>query len=164
MTQNLATATGCAAGATESFVVVPFELVKIKYVLNPSLDPWKVVPKHECRLQDKSSTFAGPMDVVRKVVQQEGLLGQYHGSAQMRASEFTGAVQVCTPAWKQPCGGMHSALFCCHTHSHCHRHFWWNGGYFGCIFQVRSLLPKAEVRHSQIILKQNTRTHSTTFS
>ena len=30
--QSLAVATGCAAGATESFVVVPFELVKIKYV------------------------------------------------------------------------------------------------------------------------------------
>ena len=33
MTQNLAIATGCAAGATESFVVVPFELVKIKCVV-----------------------------------------------------------------------------------------------------------------------------------
>ena len=32
MTQQLAIATGCAAGATESFVVVPFELVKIKCV------------------------------------------------------------------------------------------------------------------------------------
>ena len=32
MTQKLAIATGCAAGATESFVVVPFELVKIKCV------------------------------------------------------------------------------------------------------------------------------------
>ena len=32
MTQNLAIATGCSAGATESFVVVPFELVKIKCV------------------------------------------------------------------------------------------------------------------------------------
>ena len=25
------------------------------------------------------------------------------------------------------------------------RHFWWNGGYFGCIFQARSMLPKADV-------------------
>ena len=32
MTQSLSIATGCSAGATESFVVVPFELVKIKYV------------------------------------------------------------------------------------------------------------------------------------
>lgn len=30
MTQSLSVATGCSAGATESFVVVPFELVKIK--------------------------------------------------------------------------------------------------------------------------------------
>lgn len=26
------------------------------------------------------------------------------------------------------------------------RHVTWNGGYFGCIFQVRALLPKAQVR------------------
>lgn len=32
MTQQLSILTGCSAGATESFVVVPFELVKIKYV------------------------------------------------------------------------------------------------------------------------------------
>ena len=31
MTQGLSIATGCSAGATESFVVVPFELVKIKW-------------------------------------------------------------------------------------------------------------------------------------
>lgn len=30
MTQQLSILTGCSAGATESFVVVPFELVKIK--------------------------------------------------------------------------------------------------------------------------------------
>lgn len=30
MTQNLSILTGCLAGGTESFVVVPFELVKIK--------------------------------------------------------------------------------------------------------------------------------------
>lgn len=28
------------------------------------------------------------------------------------------------------------------------RHVVWNGGYFGCIFQVRALLPKAEVQAS----------------
>jgi solute carrier family 25 (mitochondrial 2-oxodicarboxylate transporter), member 21 len=30
MNQQLSILTGCSAGATESFVVVPFELVKIK--------------------------------------------------------------------------------------------------------------------------------------
>ena len=25
------------------------------------------------------------------------------------------------------------------------RHVWWNGGYFGVIFQIRGILPKAEV-------------------
>ncbi|KAI0742501.1 mitochondrial carrier domain-containing protein [Daedaleopsis nitida] len=97
MNQNLAIATGCAAGATESFVVVPFELVKIK-------------------LQDKSSTFKGPMDVVSKVVKSGGLLGLY--------------------------AGMEATMW---------RHLWWNGGYFGCIFQVRSLLPKPESNKARLL-------------
>jgi hypothetical protein len=60
MTQQLSILTGCSAGATEAFVVVPFELVKI-------------------RLQDKASTYAGPMDVCRTIVRQNGLLGFYQG-------------------------------------------------------------------------------------
>ncbi|OSX56656.1 hypothetical protein POSPLADRAFT_1050557 [Postia placenta MAD-698-R-SB12] len=97
MTQQLSILTGCSAGATESFVVVPFELVKI-------------------RLQDKLSTYAGPMDVVKKVIQKEGVLGLYSG---MEATFW--------------------------------RHFWWNGGYFGCIFQVRGLLPKAESAKARLM-------------
>ncbi|ORY34295.1 organic acid transporter [Naematelia encephala] len=89
-TQLLATLTGCAAGATESVVVTPFELVKI-------------------RLQDKSSTFAGPLDVIRHSLKTSGPLGLYQG--------------------------MESTFW---------RHFWWNGGYFGAIFWVKSLLPKPE--------------------
>ncbi|KAJ3571324.1 hypothetical protein NP233_g3824 [Leucocoprinus birnbaumii] len=62
MTQSLSIITGCSAGATESVVVVPFELVKIK-------------------LQDKrlASQYNGPMDVVRQVIRKEGLLGLYAG-------------------------------------------------------------------------------------
>ncbi|KAF7297072.1 ODC2-mitochondrial 2-oxodicarboxylate carrier [Mycena indigotica] len=90
MTPNLSILTGCSAGATESFVVVPFELVKIK-------------------LQDKTSTFAGPMAVVRHIIATDGLLGLY--------------------------AGMESTFW---------RHVWWNGGYFGCIYQVRATLPKPE--------------------
>ncbi|KAF8761334.1 mitochondrial carrier family [Rhizoctonia solani] len=60
MTQGLSILTGAAAGATESFVVVPFELVKI-------------------RLQDKTSKYAGPMDVVRSILRQHGPLGLYAG-------------------------------------------------------------------------------------
>ena len=30
------------------------------------------------------------------------------------------------------------------------RHFWWNGGYFGAIFQVKALLPKPTVRPGEI--------------
>lgn len=60
MTQGLSILTGCSAGATESIVVVPFELVKI-------------------RLQDKNSTYKGPMDVVGQIIKKEGLLGMYAG-------------------------------------------------------------------------------------
>lgn len=30
------------------------------------------------------------------------------------------------------------------------RHVLWNGGYFGCIFQVRSLMPKAEGKGQEL--------------
>ncbi|KAF8963290.1 mitochondrial carrier domain-containing protein [Flammula alnicola] len=97
MTQSISVLTGCSAGATESFVVVPFELVKIK-------------------LQDKKSTYKGPMDVVKQVVRKDGLLGLYVG--------------------------MESTFW---------RHVFWNGGYFGCIYQVKSLLPKPETPQSELL-------------
>jgi len=97
MTQQLSILTGCSAGATESFVVVPFELVKIK-------------------LQDKKSTYKGPLDVVKQVVRKDGLLGLY--------------------------AGMESTFW---------RHFWWNGGYFGSIYQVKSLLPKPETPQAELL-------------
>ncbi|CAO1632358.1 unnamed protein product [Sympodiomycopsis kandeliae] len=98
MSQGLSVLTGCTAGATESFVVVPFELVKI-------------------RLQDKAQAhlYKGPMDVVSKIVKADGLLGLY--------------------------AGMESTFW---------RHVLWNGGYFGCIFQVKSLLPKANGKGEEL--------------
>lgn len=62
MTQPLSILTGATAGATESFVVVPFELVKI-------------------RLQDKASAgkYSGMLDVIRKTVRNEGILAMYNG-------------------------------------------------------------------------------------
>ncbi|KAG0144234.1 hypothetical protein CROQUDRAFT_672496 [Cronartium quercuum f. sp. fusiforme G11] len=60
MTQNLSLLTGLSAGATESVVVVPFELVKI-------------------RLQDRNSTYKGPLDVVIKIVKTNGVFGLYQG-------------------------------------------------------------------------------------
>ncbi|EKM76839.1 hypothetical protein AGABI1DRAFT_115516 [Agaricus bisporus var. burnettii JB137-S8] len=96
MTQSLSILTGCSAGATESVVVVPFELVKIK-------------------LQDKASTFKGPMDVVKQVIQKQGVLGLY--------------------------AGMESTFW---------RHFWWNGGYFGCIFTVKGMLPKPKTSKDEL--------------
>lgn len=60
--QPLAILTGATAGATEAFVVVPFELVKI-------------------RLQDKASAgkYSGMLDVVKKIAQAEGPLALYNG-------------------------------------------------------------------------------------
>lgn len=99
MNQPLSVLTGASAGATESFVVVPFELVKI-------------------RLQDKASAgkYNGMIDVVMKTVRSEGLLAMYNG--------------------------LESTLW---------RHIIWNAGYFGCIFQVRQLIPKAETKKGQTL-------------
>lgn len=97
--QKLSILTGATAGATESFVVVPFELVKI-------------------RLQDRASAgkYNGPMDCLLKIVRQEGPLALYNG--------------------------LESTMW---------RHILWNAGYFGVIFQVRQLLPKAEDKKRQML-------------
>ena len=60
LTQSLSILSGASAGCCEAFVVVPFELVKI-------------------RLQDVSSSYKGPIDVVRKIIAQEGVLAMYNG-------------------------------------------------------------------------------------
>jgi len=98
MDQKLSILTGATAGATEAFVVVPFELVKI-------------------RLQDRASAgkYNGLVDCVMKIVKAEGPLALYNG--------------------------LESTLW---------RHILWNAGYFGCIFQVREQLPKADGKAQQI--------------
>lgn len=98
MNQSLSILTGATAGATEAFVVVPFELVKI-------------------RLQDRASAgkYSGMVDCVTKIIRQEGPLALYNG--------------------------LESTLW---------RHILWNAGYFGCIFQVRTLLPKADNNTTQV--------------
>lgn len=60
MNQPLAILTGATAGATESFVVVPFELIKI-------------------RLQDKTTKFNGMVDVTAHIVKNHGVFGLYKG-------------------------------------------------------------------------------------
>lgn len=95
LTQSLSILSGASAGCCEAFVVVPFELVKI-------------------RLQDVSSKYNGPVDVVKRIIAQEGVLAMYNG--------------------------LESTLW---------RHGVWNAGYFGIIFQVRSLLPQAQSKSQQ---------------
>jgi len=98
MNQSLSILTGATAGATESFVVVPFELVKI-------------------RLQDRAQAgkYTGMIDCVTKTVKAEGPLALYNG--------------------------LESTMW---------RHVVWNAGYFGCIFQVRALLPKTDSKQTQM--------------
>ncbi|MCJ1461688.1 hypothetical protein MMC07_000286 [Pseudocyphellaria aurata] len=98
MNQQLSILTGASAGATEAFVVVPFELVKI-------------------RMQDRASAgkYNGMIDCVVKTVKAEGPLALYNG--------------------------LESTLW---------RHILWNAGYFGCIFQVRALLPEAQDQSQKI--------------
>ena len=98
MNQQLSILTGASAGATEAFVVVPFELIKI-------------------RLQDRASAgkYTGMIDCVVKTVKVEGPLALYNG--------------------------LESTLW---------RHILWNAGYFGCIFQVRALIPEAHDKGTQM--------------
>ena len=98
MNQPLSILTGASAGATESFVVVPFELIKI-------------------RLQDKASAgkYTGALDCLRKTVKAEGPMALYNG--------------------------LESTMW---------RHVTWNAGYFGCIFQVRQLLPEARDKTARL--------------
>ncbi|CAG8958694.1 hypothetical protein HYFRA_00011536 [Hymenoscyphus fraxineus] len=62
MNQSLSVLTGASAGGLETFVVVPFELVKI-------------------RLQDKSSAskYSSTFDALKKIVKAEGVLALYNG-------------------------------------------------------------------------------------
>ncbi|KAI5968243.1 hypothetical protein CANMA_002459 [Candida margitis] len=109
MTQPLAILTGATAGATESFVVVPFELVKI-------------------RLQDRTTKFNGMGEVVKDIVQKNGVLGLYKG--------------------------LESTMW---------RHIWWNAGYFGCIHQVKSLMPKPKDNKQKILFDLTSGTIGGTF-
>ena len=56
MNQTLSTLTGCSAGATESFVVVPFELVKIKWVTKL------------CLLESTRALISAPLDYRIRIV------------------------------------------------------------------------------------------------
>ncbi|RKF72548.1 Mitochondrial 2-oxodicarboxylate carrier 2 [Golovinomyces cichoracearum] len=97
--QPLSVLAGATAGASEAFVVVPFELIKI-------------------RMQDKASArkYTSVTDCLIKTVKIEGVLSLYNG--------------------------LESTLW---------RHILWNSGYFGCIYQVRELLPKTELKGRQVL-------------
>lgn len=81
MTQGLSILTGCSAGATEAVVVVPFESVPSRSLprVTEGLSCLSYCRLVKIRLQDKSSSYAGPLDVIKKIVQQEGVFGMYQG-------------------------------------------------------------------------------------
>lgn len=99
MTQKLSIATGVSAGVTEAFVVVSFELVKI-------------------RMQDRANAgkYLNTMDCVKKIFKQEGPLAFFKG--------------------------LESTIW---------RHAAWNGGYFGVIHGVKSMLPTAQNSRDQTL-------------
>nr|POE49368.1 putative mitochondrial 2-oxodicarboxylate carrier [Quercus suber] len=103
MNQSLSILTGATAGATEAFVVVPFELVKI-------------------RLQDRAQAakYNGMLDAVAKIVSQEGIWTLYQG--------------------------LESTMW---------RHMLWNAGYFGCIFQVRAMLPANPTKDKSVQMRND---------
>ncbi|CCK72235.1 mitochondrial 2-oxodicarboxylate carrier KNAG_0J01540 [Huiozyma naganishii CBS 8797] len=58
--QAISILAGASAGITEAFVIVPFELVKV-------------------RCQDAAAKVNGPMEVLKAIVKKDGVLGLYNG-------------------------------------------------------------------------------------
>ncbi|CCF59668.1 hypothetical protein KAFR_0H02590 [Kazachstania africana CBS 2517] len=58
--QYICVVSGASAGVIEATVIVPFELVKV-------------------RMQDINSKFKSPLDALKRIVKQDGLLGMYGG-------------------------------------------------------------------------------------
>lgn len=79
MTQSISILTGCSAGATEAVVVVPFEWVQASSAHFAQRELKLVFRLVKIRLQDKASTYKGPIDVVKRIVAADGILGMYAG-------------------------------------------------------------------------------------
>ena len=69
--------------------------------------------------------------MLKQVIQKEGLLGLYAG---MESTFWRYII------WSKFSNLMTTFISCCF------RQVYWNGGYFGCIHQVKALLPKPDVR------------------
>jgi solute carrier family 25 2-oxodicarboxylate transporter 21 len=121
MNQSLSILTGASAGATEAFVVVPFELVKIRLQGNSNINI--CAKKTNLTLfEDRAQAhkYNGMLDCVTKIVRNEGVLTLYQG--------------------------LESTMW---------RHILWNAGYFGCIFQVRALLPENPTKDKTIQMRND---------
>lgn len=144
-TQSLALLTGCAAGATESLMVVPFELVKI-------------------RLQDKSQAhlYNGPRDVVRAIVQQSGLLGLYRGlgSTMLRHILWNGGyfatifrVQATLPKAHTQGEGLRNSLLSGMA-----------GGFVGTVLNTPVDVVKTRIQNGDVVKGVRPKYHSTLAS
>lgn len=121
MTQGLSVLTGASAGATESFVVVPLYVES-----TPS------VPR--CRTGTDADTFI-PSELIKIRLQDKVSASKYNGPVDvlLKTVKNEGLLALYT--------GLESTMW---------RHILWNAGYFGCIHQVRQLLPKAETKKGQM--------------
>ncbi|KAH9451381.1 hypothetical protein Pst134EB_018852 [Puccinia striiformis f. sp. tritici] len=120
LTQNLSLLTGMSAGATESIVVVPFELVKI-------------------RLQDRNSSYKGPLDVIMRTVKTHGIFGLYGG---LESTFLAQRGELMFELFSLPLV-MFDRVDCLLS--------WWNGGYFASIFKIRAMMPKADSKSREIL-------------
>jgi hypothetical protein len=57
------------------------------------------------------------------------------------------------PEWNRHSGGAINTVIpakCPRIKLQIYRHVYWNGGYFGCIYTVKSLLPKPETSQAEL--------------
>ncbi len=94
------------------------------------------MPREEGRCSlDVFSTSVVPFELVKIRLQDKASAGKYTGMLDVVAKTVKNEGLL---AMYQ---GLESTLW---------RHILWNAGYFGCIFQVRQMLPKADTRQGQI--------------
>ncbi|KAI9006697.1 mitochondrial carrier domain-containing protein [Phycomyces nitens] len=130
LTQGLAVMTGVSAGITEAFLIVPFELVKI-------------------RMQDKANVSFPFFFCVRGIIREPNkvlLLIPFAIIVWTQVGKYNGTMDTFGKIIKKEgplalFNGLEATIW---------RHASWNGGYFGVIFGVKGLLPQPKVSRGYI--------------
>jgi solute carrier family 25 (mitochondrial 2-oxodicarboxylate transporter), member 21 len=98
---------------------------------------WLLFPRFVAICQPVLTPFSVvPFELVKIRLQDKASAGKYSGMLDVVAKTVRNEGVL---AMYQ---GLESTLW---------RHILWNAGYFGCIFQVRQLLPKADTKRSQML-------------